>query len=85
MEMHTRASLQAIHGFDGGLRAPFSFRVWLSKLLKRMQEADCRQRDYETLMAKDDRELSDIGLTRADVVEAFAHKRWPTRRLGERR
>lgn len=80
MEMHTRASLQAIHGIDGSARAPFDLVAWLSKLLKRMQEAGQRRRDYEILMAKSDHELSDIGLTRADVIAGIKYGRWPTRR-----
>ena len=79
MEMHTRASLSAIHGIDGHIRVPTSLGAWFSRLVKRLQEAERRQNDYETLMAKDHRELRDIGLTRADVVEAFAHKRRPAR------
>jgi uncharacterized protein YjiS (DUF1127 family) len=31
-------------------------------------------------MAKSDRELSDIGLTRGDVIAGFKHGRWQTRR-----
>jgi uncharacterized protein YjiS (DUF1127 family) len=75
MEMHTRASLRAIHGIDGHARAPLSLGAWLSKLVKRMQEAERFRRDYATLMAKSDRELRDIGLTRGDVVEAFRYGR----------
>ena len=80
MEMHTYASLRAIHGIDGSRRVPNSLGAWFSRLVKPLLEAERRQHDYETLMAKDDRELRDIGLTRADVVEAFAHKRRPVRR-----
>ena len=79
MEMHTRASLHAIHGIDGRVRAPFSFRAWLSKVVKRIREAERRQRDYELLMRMSDHELSDIGMTRADVY-AFQHGWRPTRR-----
>jgi len=80
MEMHTRASLQAIHGFDGSVRAQFSLGAWLAKLLKRIDDAGRHKRDYATLMAKSDRELSDIGLTRGDVIAGFKHGRWQTRR-----
>lgn len=79
MEMHTSASLQAIHGIDMGARRRSSFSTWLSKLLKRMQDAKRRRRDYDTLMAKSDYELRDIGLTRADVIEGFENRRWRTR------
>jgi uncharacterized protein YjiS (DUF1127 family) len=80
MEMHTRASLLATHGIDGRARAHFSLGAWLSKLLKRMDEAGRLRRDYQLLMAKSDRELSDIGLTRADVIVGIKSGRWPTRR-----
>jgi len=82
MEMHTRASLRAIHGIDAPVRAPLNFGAWLSKLAKRMREAERWRRDYAILMAKTDRELSDIGLTRADVTAGFEYGRWPSRRRG---
>ncbi len=74
MEMHTRESLQAIHGIDVQVRPPFSLRAWLLKLTRRLEEAQRFRRDYETLMAKTDRDLRDIGLTRFDVV-AFDRQR----------
>jgi len=80
MEMHTRASLRAIHGFDGRIRAPVNFGAWLTGLLKRIDEAGRHKRDYDTLMAKSDRELSDIGLTRGDVIAGFKYGRWQPRR-----
>jgi len=80
MEMHTRVSLLAIHGIDGRARAPFNIGAWLTRLVNRMQEAGRRRRDYEMLMAKSDHELSDIGLTRADVIAGIKYGRWPTRR-----
>ena len=81
MEMHTRASLQAIHGIDGSIRvAPSSFGAWFSRLLKRLLEAERRRHDYDTLMTMDDCHLGDIGLTRADVVEAFVYGRRRARR-----
>ena len=73
MEMHTHASLRAIHGIDGGTRTPFSLVTWLSAALTHLQEAQRRQRDYEILMGKTERELTDIGLTGADVVAAVKH------------
>jgi uncharacterized protein YjiS (DUF1127 family) len=73
MEMHTHASLRVIHGLDGGTPAPFSLVTWLSGVLTHLQEAQRRQRDYEILLAKTERELTDIGLTRADVVAAVKH------------
>ena len=84
MEMHTRELLLATYGIDASVRAPFSFGAWLSKLLQRMQEAQRWQRDYAILMAKTERELSDIGLTRGDVVAGFEYGRWPTRRRSNR-
>ena len=80
MEMHTRASLLATHGIDVGARARLSLTAWLAKLLKGIDDAGRRQRDYETLMAKSDRELSDIGLTRGDVIAGFRYGRWERRR-----
>jgi uncharacterized protein YjiS (DUF1127 family) len=80
MEMHTHASLRAIHGFDGSIRVPTSLGALFSRLLQRLQEAARRRHDYDTLMAKDDRDLRDIGLTRADVVDAFSNRRPPARR-----
>jgi uncharacterized protein YjiS (DUF1127 family) len=47
-----------------------------------MREAEGFRRDYATLMAKTDHELRDIGLTRGDVVDAFAYRRRPSRRHG---
>lgn len=82
MEMHTRASLLAIHGIDAPVRAPLGLGAWLSRFAQRMQKAARFRRDYETLMAKTDRELSDIGLTRGDVIAAFEYGRWPARRPG---
>jgi uncharacterized protein YjiS (DUF1127 family) len=82
--MHTNASLRAIHGFDASVRAPFSLGAWFARLLNRLQEAERRRSDYETLMAKDDHELSDIGLTRAEVVAGFERGRWPSRPQGRR-
>jgi uncharacterized protein YjiS (DUF1127 family) len=79
MEMHTRASLQATHGIDGRARAPFGLGAWLARLVKRMLDAQRKRRDYAILMAKSDRELDDIGLTRADVIAGFEYGRWPTR------
>lgn len=81
MEMHTGASLRAIHGIDGSIRAPFSFGAWLSRLAKRMREAERLRRDYRILMAMEDRELSDIGLTRADVIAAFERRPLPRGRV----
>ena len=80
MEMHTRASLLATHGIDGRARASFGLGAWLAKLLKSINEAGRLRRDYMTLMAKSDRELSDIGLTRGDVIAGFKYGRWPTHR-----
>lgn len=68
MEMHSRASLHAIHGIDVNARAPLGFRTWVARLLKRVAEAERRRRDFEILSAKDDHQLCDIGLTRADVL-----------------
>ena len=79
MEMHSRASLQAIHGIDGGARDPFSLHAWLRKAMKRMEDAERRRRDYEKLMAMGEHELKDIGLTRADVIDAFKYRRGPGR------
>ncbi len=73
MEMHTHASLRAVHGFDGGTRTPVSLVAWLSSALTQMQQAQRRQRDYAILLEKTERELTDIGLTRADVVAAVKH------------
>jgi uncharacterized protein YjiS (DUF1127 family) len=80
MEMHTRASLLATHGFDGRVRVRLALGTWLAKLLKRIDDAGRMRRDYETLMAKSDRELSDIGLTRGDIIAGFKHGRWPSHR-----
>ena len=80
MEMHTRASLLATHGIDGRVRARSGFGAWLAKLLKHIDEAGRLKRDYDTLMAKSDRELSDIGLTRGDVIAGFRYGRWQPRR-----
>ena len=79
MEMHSRASLQAIHGIGVGARNPFSRHAWLRKLMKRMVDAERRRRDYEKLMAMGEHELKDIGVTRADVIDAFKHRRGPGR------
>ncbi len=73
MEMHTHASLRAIHGLDAGTPTPFSLVTWLSGVLTHLQEAQRRQRDYEILLEKTERELTDIGLTRADVAAAVKH------------
>jgi uncharacterized protein YjiS (DUF1127 family) len=80
MEIHTRASLLATHGIDVSARAPLSLRAWLAKPLKRIDDAGRLKRDYATLMAKSDRELSDIGLTRGDVIAGFKCGRWQPRR-----
>jgi uncharacterized protein YjiS (DUF1127 family) len=80
MEMHTHASLLATHGIDGRARAQFSLGAWLVKLLKRIDDTGRLKRDYATLMAKSDRELSDIGLTRGDVIAGFKCGRWQPRR-----
>ena len=71
MEMHTRASLLATHGIDVSARNPFSLGAWFARLVKRVDEAGRMRRDYETLMAKTDRELRDIGLTRGDIIAGF--------------
>jgi hypothetical protein len=47
---------------------------------KSIDEAGRLRRDYATLMAKSNRELSDIGLTRGDVIAGFEYGRWPTHR-----
>ena len=80
MEMHTHASLRAIHGIDGGASTPFSLVTWLSAALRHMQDTHRRQRDYAVLLEKTERELTDIGLTRADVVAAVKHGSRLTRR-----
>jgi len=82
MEMHTPASLRAIHGIDAPVRAPLNVGAWLAKLAKRVSDAGRFRRDYETLIAKTDRELSDIGLTRGDVIAGFEYGRWPSRGRG---
>jgi len=73
MEMHTHASLRAIHGFDADRRTASALVTWLSAALRHMQDTHRRQRDYAVLLEKTERELTDIGLTRADVVAAVKH------------
>lgn len=76
MEMHTSESLRATHGLDVRASAGASLIDWVSGLLSRMREAGRLRRDYELLMSKSERELDDIGLTRADVIAAFEYGRW---------
>ncbi|MEJ8572518.1 DUF1127 domain-containing protein [Microbaculum marinum] len=83
MEMHTNASLRAVHGFDGSVHARFGLRAWLAGVLKHMRDVRRRRRDYDLLLDKTERELNDIGLTRADVVDAVRHGHGLHRRYPE--
>lgn len=74
---HSAPAMERVAGNSGTGVGPWT---WLLRLLKRIERAGRWRRDYATLMAKDERELSDIGLTRGDVIAGFEFGRWPARR-----
>jgi len=79
MEMHTPQSLYAIHGLDGRPRRRSVLRRCLSIIARRIRESKRRGRDDKMLMAMSDRDLRDIGLTRADL-STIRHGRRRARR-----
>jgi uncharacterized protein YjiS (DUF1127 family) len=80
MEMHTRASLLAVHGFYGSKRSTSGIGAWLSGFAIRLREAARRRSDRALLLERTDRELSDIGLTRGNVLDAARYGRRLTHR-----
>ena len=80
MHTHTQRSAPPMEGTVESSGAGRGLWAWLLKLPERIERQACLRRDYATLMAKDERELSDIGLTRGDVIAGFEFGRWPARR-----
>jgi len=70
MEMQTREALKALLGIETDYRRRSGLRAWAAGMLERLGRAAARRRDYAILMRKSERELADIGLTRADVIAA---------------
>lgn len=81
MEMHTPQSLRAIHGLDVRPRRRSSaLRRWLSHMARRIRETNRRRRNDKMLMTMSDRDLGDIGLSRADLSAIRHGRRRPRRR-----
>lgn len=68
MEMHTARSLREIHGIEIEPRPARTLGQRVHALLDWVAERERDYRDGQRLLEMTDRELADIGLTRADVL-----------------
>ncbi len=68
------------------LRASLALLALVTHWLKRLSEARRHRREAQVLAGLDRRMLADIGITRADVSDAFSEPFWqdPTELLRER-
>ena len=67
----------AVHGVRASLTALIiAVDGWLGRIVDALLEWQRRQRDRAALSALDDRMLSDIGLSRADVEAEISKRFW---------